>query len=193
MRWKRMSYMHRGIIEACIEANPMSGVFRNIDPPTPLPPASVYPPPLVRRGGHTLWVERGWGANTVRKTPDTALYVSTVCLHGSVDSLEGVIAQVGEGLQVVDICRWVVAEAPWQEDLIRDNVSLQTKIFFLFDLHLWVQCYLIPDRCVPDRKFLDVAPLWQSVPWILCPWPNHPIPKYFEGSNIRVSPSGAKW
>ena len=23
--------------------------------------------------------------------------------------------------------------------------------------------------CVPDRKFLDVAPLKQSVPWILCP------------------------
>jgi hypothetical protein len=42
------------------------------------------------------------------------------------DSLESVIAQVGEGLQVVDICGRVVAEAPWQEDLIRDNVSLQT-------------------------------------------------------------------
>jgi hypothetical protein len=33
-------------------------------------------------------------------------------------------------------------------------------------------------RCVPDRKFLDVASLGQSVSWLLCPWPNHPIPKY---------------
>jgi hypothetical protein len=106
----------------------MSGVFRNIDPPPPHRPASVYPPAFGAGGGHTLWVERGWVAN-VRKTPDTALYsiyVSTVCLHGSMDSLESVIAQVGEGLQVVDVCGWVVAEAPWQEDLIRDNVSLQT-------------------------------------------------------------------
>ncbi len=39
---------------------------------------------------------------------------------------------------------------------------------------------------------LDVAPIWQSVPWILCTWPNHPIPKYFERSDIGVSPSGAK-
>jgi hypothetical protein len=32
----------------------MSGVFQNIDPPSPHRPASVYPPPLVRG-------ERGWG------------------------------------------------------------------------------------------------------------------------------------
>jgi hypothetical protein len=33
-------------------------------------------------GGHTRWVERGWGS-IVRKTPDTALhsiYVSTLCV-----------------------------------------------------------------------------------------------------------------
>jgi hypothetical protein len=59
----------------------MSGVFRNIDPPPPHHPASVYPPPLVRGddtlaawrgvgesisagGGHTRWVERGWGVNS---------------------------------------------------------------------------------------------------------------------------------
>jgi hypothetical protein len=39
----------------------MSGVFQNIDPPPPHRPASVYPPPLVWGGGHTRWVERGWG------------------------------------------------------------------------------------------------------------------------------------
>ncbi len=42
----------------------MSGVFRTIDPPPPHRPASVYPPSLVRGGGHIRWVERGWGVNS---------------------------------------------------------------------------------------------------------------------------------
>ncbi len=33
-----------------------------------------------------------------------------------------------------------------------------------------------PRPMCPDRKFLDVATLGQSVPWLFCPWPNHPIP-----------------
>jgi hypothetical protein len=40
----------------------MSGVFRNIDPPPPHRPASVYYPAFGAVGGHT------------RKTIDTALY-----------------------------------------------------------------------------------------------------------------------
>jgi hypothetical protein len=59
----------------------MSGVFRNVDPPPPLP-ASVYPPPLVRGEG-TLAGWRGGGGSIVRKTPDIALYsiyVSTLVL-----------------------------------------------------------------------------------------------------------------
>jgi hypothetical protein len=39
-----------------------------------------------------------------------------------------------------------------------------------------MQGWCFPDRCVPDRKFLDVAPLEQSVPWILCPWLMCPDP-----------------
>ncbi len=45
-------------------------------------PASVNPPAFGAGGGHTRWVERGWGS-IVRKTPDTALYsiyVSTLYL-----------------------------------------------------------------------------------------------------------------
>jgi hypothetical protein len=46
----------------------MSGVFRNIDPPTPPPqrPAWGSPPPPAfgARGGHTRWVETGWGVNS---------------------------------------------------------------------------------------------------------------------------------
>jgi hypothetical protein len=53
----------------------MSGVFQNIDPsPHPLTARRVCtPPPLVRGGGHTRWVERG-GGSIFLKTPDTALY-----------------------------------------------------------------------------------------------------------------------
>jgi hypothetical protein len=44
----------------------MSGVFRNIDP-IPLAARRVCttpPPPLVRGGGLTGWVEMGWGVNS---------------------------------------------------------------------------------------------------------------------------------
>jgi len=43
---------------------------------TPHRPASVDPLAFGAGGGHTRWVERGWGVNSsiVRKTPDTALY-----------------------------------------------------------------------------------------------------------------------
>jgi hypothetical protein len=44
-----------------LEANPMSGVFKNIDPPPPHRPVSVYA--FGTGGGHTRWVERGWGVN----------------------------------------------------------------------------------------------------------------------------------
>jgi hypothetical protein len=62
----------------------MSGVFRNIDPPTPSPPGECVPPPpppLVRVED-TLARWRGGGGSIVRKKPDTALYsiyVSTSC------------------------------------------------------------------------------------------------------------------
>jgi hypothetical protein len=60
----------------------MSGVFRNIDPPPPHRPASVYPPRFWCGGWtHSLGGE-GVGGPIVWKTPDTALYsmyVSTVC------------------------------------------------------------------------------------------------------------------
>ncbi len=44
--------------------------------PTPSPPGEFVPPAFGAGGGHTRWVERGWGVNSsvVRKTPDTALY-----------------------------------------------------------------------------------------------------------------------
>ncbi len=51
----------RGII--LLEANPMSGVFRNIDPPD-----------LCAGRTHSLHGWRGGGGPVVRKTPDTALY-----------------------------------------------------------------------------------------------------------------------
>jgi hypothetical protein len=45
----------------------MPGVFQNIDPPPAPPhrPSNVTPPPPAfgAGGGHTRWVERGWGVN----------------------------------------------------------------------------------------------------------------------------------
>jgi hypothetical protein len=61
----------------------MSGVFQNIDPSPAHRPASVYPPPLVRGGGHTRWGEGG-GGSIFWKTPDTTLYstyISALCLY----------------------------------------------------------------------------------------------------------------
>jgi hypothetical protein len=55
----------------------MSGVFRNIDAPPPAPPG------FGAGGGHTRWVQRGWGVNS-SKMPGTALYslcVSTLWVH----------------------------------------------------------------------------------------------------------------
>ncbi len=48
----------------------MSGVFRNIDPPTPSPPGEC----AFGAGEDTLAKLRGGGGSIVRKTPDTALY-----------------------------------------------------------------------------------------------------------------------
>jgi len=41
----------------------MSGVFRNIDPPPPTA-RRVCTPAFGAVGGHTRWVERGWGVNS---------------------------------------------------------------------------------------------------------------------------------
>jgi hypothetical protein len=58
------------------EASPVSGVFRNIDPPPPSPPGEcVTPPPPAF--GEREDTPAGWrrgGGSIVRKTPDTALY-----------------------------------------------------------------------------------------------------------------------
>jgi hypothetical protein len=63
----------------------MSGVFRNIDPPPPHRPASVYPPAFGAGIGQSLARGRG-GGSIVRKTPDIALYsiyVSTLWVYFS--------------------------------------------------------------------------------------------------------------
>jgi hypothetical protein len=60
----------------------MSGVFRNIDhpPPHPLTAQRVctpFPPPLVRGGGHTRWVEGGPGVNSSEDARHcSVLYIS---------------------------------------------------------------------------------------------------------------------
>jgi hypothetical protein len=61
----------------------MSGVYRNIDPPPPHRPASVYPPDFGAGGGHTRWVVRG---SKVWKTPDT-LYCTCICKYFVVERI----------------------------------------------------------------------------------------------------------
>jgi hypothetical protein len=52
------------LMEKSAAANPMSGVFQNIDPPPPQsPPGERVPPAFGAGRGHTRWVERGWGVN----------------------------------------------------------------------------------------------------------------------------------
>jgi hypothetical protein len=43
------------------EYRALSGVFKNIDPPTPSPPSECVLPPYQRRGGHTRREVRGGG------------------------------------------------------------------------------------------------------------------------------------
>jgi hypothetical protein len=57
-----------------IEYRAVSGVFRTIDPPPPLHPASVCTPSAPKAGGYTHSpVGEGWGGSIVRKTPDIGL------------------------------------------------------------------------------------------------------------------------
>jgi hypothetical protein len=42
----------------------MAGVFQNIDPP-PSPPGECVTNAFVAGGGHTRWLERGWGVNNL--------------------------------------------------------------------------------------------------------------------------------
>ncbi len=73
IRWER-----RGI--KLYEANPMSGVFQNIEPPTPSPPGEcIPPPPRLWCGGRTHSLGgKGGGVSIFWKTPDTALYSTYV-------------------------------------------------------------------------------------------------------------------
>jgi hypothetical protein len=58
--WLSDALTRRGII--LLEANPMSVVFRNIDPPpTPSPHDECVPLAFGAGGGHTRWVKRGVG------------------------------------------------------------------------------------------------------------------------------------
>jgi hypothetical protein len=62
----------------------MSGVFRNIEPPPPHRPASVYPTAFGAGGGHNRWVEMGWGVNSSEDARHCSVlyicYVSTLCI-----------------------------------------------------------------------------------------------------------------
>ncbi len=56
-----------------VEYRTVSGVFKNIDPPPPVRPASVSSPRTKGRGVHTRRAVRGVGGSIFWKTPDIRL------------------------------------------------------------------------------------------------------------------------
>jgi hypothetical protein len=55
----------------------MSGVFQKLTPHPPHRLASVYPPPFGAGGGHTRWMDRGWGVNIL----EDARHRSVLYIH----------------------------------------------------------------------------------------------------------------
>jgi hypothetical protein len=66
----------------------MSGVFQNIDPPTPHRPASVYPPPLSRlwcgERTHSLGGE-GVGVNILEDSRHCSESLATIPQFGPIE------------------------------------------------------------------------------------------------------------
>jgi hypothetical protein len=75
----------------------MSGVFQNIDAPTPPHrPASVYPSAFGAGGGHTRWVERGLGGVNILEDArhSSVLYI---CQYFVLSSTEQYVQDVKLG------------------------------------------------------------------------------------------------
>jgi hypothetical protein len=83
----------------------MSGVFQNIDPPPQHRPASVYPPAFGSGGGHTRWVERGWGVNILEDARRYVLYICKYFVVGGVDLQMKSADSLGVGIRVVHAIR----------------------------------------------------------------------------------------
>ncbi len=78
LRWLLFLYKQRDCLHRreiiLKEANPMSCVFQNIDPPPTHRPANVTVYPFGAGGEDTLAGWKGGGGSIFWKTPDTALY-----------------------------------------------------------------------------------------------------------------------
>jgi hypothetical protein len=61
-----LSFWNRQPVERLYCKRPIQCLasFEILTPPSPHRPASVYPPAFGAGGGHTHWVERGWGVNS---------------------------------------------------------------------------------------------------------------------------------
>ncbi len=103
----------------------MSGVFRNIDPSPPHSPASEYPLAFGAGGGHTRWVERGWGVNSsedarhcsvlyICKYSMGSTYLKTAVLLSCVYCWEKVVSNPGSRW----FCSHLSARNKWKKTLI---------------------------------------------------------------------------
>jgi hypothetical protein len=84
-----------------IEYRAVSGVFRTIDPPPPLHPASVSSP-APKAGGYTLVERWGGGGSIFRKTPDIKL------ASYSIIPLRAKLSHVKSKTPSIEIC-WCTA------------------------------------------------------------------------------------
>ncbi len=57
----------------------------------------------------------------------------------------------------------------------------------------WMQGQCDPNRCVPDRRFLDVAPHVRFVPWTDHPWPMCPWRASGEANSLQQGKLGDVW
>jgi hypothetical protein len=88
-----MQYIHK--VLTYIEYRAVSGVFRTIDLPPPLPLASVSSPP-TKGGGFTLAGRWGGGGSIVRKTPDIGLASYSIILCTCIIFRDRVTKMIGE-------------------------------------------------------------------------------------------------
>ncbi len=144
----------------------MSGVFRNI----------VSPPHHRPGGGHTLWVERGWGPRSiVRKTPDTALYsiymyVSTLWLDGSATeqrkptAFGAIFGRMCKGTYILV---YTVQSINWKLETKKTNRIAGIIILFNFFIQL-IHSYITfihVHSMRPISISSQLSALWTEPPW----------------------------
>ena len=114
----------------------MSSVFRTIDPPPPLHPASISSPHTIGREVHTRRAVRGWGVNI---SEDARHWIGLLQYNPS--TLETVFYRANKKEDAVKHLavprQYSVLSRPPQAEITRQNVSISTAaiLFFLTGIY----------------------------------------------------------